>query len=381
MTAIPITVPARSHLLTLVQGLLRADWTIQSAPDEGRLERNGQRVILRTGGLESRFRIFAFKVTGSSRGRPDERRIEITTTYPKGLVRLPEYQDVVLGIDPPSGVLVGVDPRRLEHGGSTGNASTFFDREGISQSRSGEVIVRPYATKLFAEGVEYHAFFHSDLLSAYLMALGTIHDGSSTPRPTRPATPRPMPVPQVDSSRVAGDILLLSRPYAKTTRHEPRGSLIQAFESGDLEKLKRAQVTAEELANIKRLCDENGLIGEVFCLTHERNILRKAGKPQLADKVRWISQESTFEGYDIFSYEPNGTQKLIEVKSTQGSSNTFEMSDHEWTVARRAGADYYIYRVTDVRTKPSLRILQNPIALESSGDLAKLPSGWRVTIR
>jgi hypothetical protein len=59
-------------------------------------------------------------VTGSSRGRPEERRIEITSTYPKGLPHLAKFPDIVLGYDPITNLYVGVDPQRIEHGGPTG---------------------------------------------------------------------------------------------------------------------------------------------------------------------------------------------------------------------------------------------------------------------
>ena len=91
MSILPITAPTRSHLLRVIGALTEAGWRVEHAPDNGYLVRNGQRVVLKSGQEERRFRLFVYKVTGSGRNRPDERRIEITSTYQKGLRRLRDY--------------------------------------------------------------------------------------------------------------------------------------------------------------------------------------------------------------------------------------------------------------------------------------------------
>src|SRR2546426_19890 len=108
MPRIEVTAPSKSHLLSVVQNLVATGWTPVSVPTAGRLVRNGQRLILRGGDEETRVRLFVYKVTGSSRGKPDERRIEITSTYQKGLQRLRGYRDCVLGFDPDRNMFVGV---------------------------------------------------------------------------------------------------------------------------------------------------------------------------------------------------------------------------------------------------------------------------------
>src|SRR5208283_4568243 len=110
--SIQITAPILSHLIRLTRGLVQTGWDIVESPHLGRLARNGQRIVLRTAKHDTRFRIFVYKVTQSSRGKPEERRIEITSTYPKGLARAREYSDVALGFDFDHDIFVGVDPRR-----------------------------------------------------------------------------------------------------------------------------------------------------------------------------------------------------------------------------------------------------------------------------
>jgi hypothetical protein len=100
MKLIKLQVSSLGYIQLFVEGLARGGWKLHRASDGGRMERNGQLLVLRTLGEEFRFRVFIYKVTGSSRGRPDERRIEITSTYQKGLSNVPRFRDVVLGFDP-----------------------------------------------------------------------------------------------------------------------------------------------------------------------------------------------------------------------------------------------------------------------------------------
>ncbi len=91
-----IDLPPKSHLMKVVQGLTASGWKINQSPQNARLVRNGQLIILDSKRETVRLRLFVYKVTGSSRGKPDERRIEITSTYEKGLARSPKFQDIVL---------------------------------------------------------------------------------------------------------------------------------------------------------------------------------------------------------------------------------------------------------------------------------------------
>src|SRR6266478_2548085 len=109
-----LTAPAKSHLLNVVRSLLATGWAINRIPDGGRLLRNGQKMLFKTDRLDLRVRLFVYKVTGSGRSRPEERRIEITSTYEKRLLRLARFRDVVLGYETDSEIYVGVDSQRID---------------------------------------------------------------------------------------------------------------------------------------------------------------------------------------------------------------------------------------------------------------------------
>ncbi len=70
-----------------------------------------------------------------------------------------------------------------------------------------------------------------------------------------------------------------------------------------------------------------GRAGEAFVLEIERNRLIEAERSDLARKIRWVSAEDgDGAGYDVFSFEPNGKERLIEVKTTNGAARTLFFS-------------------------------------------------------
>lgn len=374
--------PSRAgHIPQALRGLLSAGWAVRQVPRGGKLPRNGLRLVLRAAHGEVRLRLFAYKVTGSSRGRPDERRIEITSTYQKGLKRLKAYRDVVLGYDEDHNVFVGVDPERIVHGGPTGNASSFFDQAGLSHGLADRIHIRQREARLFPKGVEYHAFVKPRRLAEYFFNSAEIHSGiyaHGGPFSGRlPKTLAHYPI-AVPAGRSGGDELVLEGPQPTRRRLRIRAGLAKAYEDGNISALRGRRITPEEFEELRRRFEENGRLGEDFVLKHEKEMLRRAGRDDLAKKVRLVSLESVADGYDVLSFTPSGKRKLIEVKSTSGDSPNFEISEHEWHTARVNSNCYYVYRITRVRTTPALTILRNLVLLESQGRLTKTATGWMV---
>src|ERR1700733_12994382 len=84
-----------------------------------------------------RYRVLLFAVGGSGRSNALERRVEITSTYAGGnLVAHPGFSDLVVGIDRQGRNMIGIDPRRLQFGGSSHNASTFVYLPALDRLRS-----------------------------------------------------------------------------------------------------------------------------------------------------------------------------------------------------------------------------------------------------
>lgn len=91
-----------------------------------------------------------------------------------------------------------------------------------------------------------------------------------------------------------------------------------------------------------------GELGEQLVYENETQYLKKSGFPELAKNVRKMSDHNDKLGYDIMSYNTDGSKKLIEVKTTTGGKGLgFHISANEVKVSNENPDDYYIYRVFD----------------------------------
>jgi len=99
--------------------------------------------------------------------------------------------------------------------------------------------------------------------------------------------------------------------------------------------------TVQHIKNI-----EIGELGELFVIEQEKKRLVSAGRSDLAQKIIHISKEfGDSAGYDILSYNINGDEKMIEVKTTAGNiSDDFFLTENEYR-SMNINDNYYIYRV------------------------------------
>lgn len=106
-----------------------------------------------------------------------------------------------------------------------------------------------------------------------------------------------------------------------------------------------------------------GHAGEVFALGFERWRLLQQGAGQLAEKVRHVSAEDGDGlGYDIRSFDPDGRDRFIEVKTTSfGERTPFFVSSNEARFARDHRDSFRLYRLFDFRAGPRLFELAGPI--------------------
>jgi hypothetical protein len=90
-----------------------------------------------------------------------------------------------------------------------------------------------------------------------------------------------------------------------------------------------------------------GTAGEEFVLNLERRQLTASDRSDLARKVRWVAAEDgDGAGYDILSFDRNGAERLLEVKTTNGSARTpFFLTRNECALAVERPADWRLYRV------------------------------------
>jgi hypothetical protein len=120
-----------------------------------------------------------------------------------------------------------------------------------------------------------------------------------------------------------------------------------------------------------------GKAGEEFVVELERRQLIGADRLDLARKVRWVSvEDGDGAGYDVLSFDAAGRERLLEVKTTNGSARTpFFLTRNERAVATERPADWRIYRVHLFAKEARIFTIAPP--LESAVNLR--PEIWRAS--
>lgn len=98
-----------------------------------------------------------------------------------------------------------------------------------------------------------------------------------------------------------------------------------------------------------------GLAGELAVADLEYRRLVNAGKASLARRIDHVSQSrGDGDGYDILSFEENGREKLIEVKTTRSRAETpFFVTTNELRVSREHPDIYHLVRVYNFGRDPA----------------------------
>lgn len=99
-----------------------------------------------------------------------------------------------------------------------------------------------------------------------------------------------------------------------------------------------------------------GLAGEEFVVQFEHWRLIQLGQPRLADKVNHVSQSrGDGLGYDVLSFESDGQERFIEVKTTTfGRDTPFFVSGGELALSHVAKDQFHLYRLFEFRKSPRL---------------------------
>ena len=112
-----------------------------------------------------------------------------------------------------------------------------------------------------------------------------------------------------------------------------------------------------------------GNLGEALICSHEKMRLKIHGYEEFVRLVQIVDSPSYHPGYDIDSYEADGTEnhRYIEVKTTISKQKIqmygFHMSPNEWRVAGTIREHYCIYRLMLSEKEKTLIILRDPVNL------------------
>ena len=136
----------------------------------------------------------------------------------------------------------------------------------------------------------------------------------------------------------------------------------------------------------KRKTEESkkiGKAGEDHVYDYEFNKLKNAGREDLAKKIRKHYELYEFPGWDLTSYDENGNEIYIEVKSARGKEkNSLDITSNEWEAAIKNGDQYYIYIVINALNE-NIKILervQNPNKLVEENILELSPSVYEIKL-
>jgi hypothetical protein len=99
-----------------------------------------------------------------------------------------------------------------------------------------------------------------------------------------------------------------------------------------------------------------GRAGEELAVRFERERLRRIGEPKLAANVQPVALIlGDHLGYDILSFEQDGRERLIEVKTTRfGAWTPFFASRNEVNVSQQRAEQYQLYRIFAFNSQPRL---------------------------
>lgn len=120
-----------------------------------------------------------------------------------------------------------------------------------------------------------------------------------------------------------------------------------------------------------------GAAGEEFIMGIERQRLVGVERPDLARKIRWIAAEDgDGAGYDVLSFESDGKERLIEVKTTNGAARTpFFLTRNEHEVAESRPDSWHLYRVHLFAQSPRVFTIRPPL----DEALSLRAETWRAT--
>jgi hypothetical protein len=129
--------------------------------------------------------------------------------------------------------------------------------------------------------------------------------------------------------------------------------------SGPIERLIRKFDPAERDFRNRKL----GKSGEELVLHQERANLIRLERPDLARKIRWVSEEDgDGAGYDILSFDRTGNERFLEVKTTVGPNTTpFYITRNELSFSDERPDAFRLCRVFAFAKQPQMFELNPPL--------------------
>lgn len=128
---------------------------------------------------------------------------------------------------------------------------------------------------------------------------------------------------------------------------------------------------------------KNGDRGEELVLRNEIEKIKQWGLPdEILSKVRRVSLESDDYGFDILSFDKDGNERYLEVKTTKsnGMNFSFILTKNEFEQAKKYGNKYSFVIVFDILNNPHIWYMGNPF-VEEPYKVKIQPFQYRVDVK
>lgn len=167
---------------------------------------------------------------------------------------------------------------------------------------------------------------------------------------------RPAEVPVLDDF----DDFVVKTPQPKTSVNEPRDALRHRL------PIKRDYLERESRNR------SLGLAGELLVVEYEARRLHAIGATILANRIEHISRtKGDGAGYDILSFDEDGRERFIEVKTTAYEAETpFFVTPNEVSFSSEQPSQFHLYRLFNFRQKPRMFTLAGSVAANFRLDAA-----------
>lgn len=121
-----------------------------------------------------------------------------------------------------------------------------------------------------------------------------------------------------------------------------------------------------------------GLAGEKLAMEFEARRLHELGAKHLIDRIEHVSVErGDGPGFDILSFDGDGRERFIEVKTTAYVAETpFFVSRNEVDFSAAKADQFHLYRLFEFRRRPRMFVLPGNISASCALD----PIGYRASL-
>ena len=157
--------------------------------------------------------------------------------------------------------------------------------------------------------------------------------------------------PNAESLDIIAETTIDDSALDKNQKNISKDYDIPVFTPREKIKKKISKISIVYLSKKKRRTEQSkkiGTAGEEHVYAYEYNKLKNLNKKDLADKIKKHFEIYEYPGWDITSFDKDGHEIYIEVKSTKGAEiNQLEITSNEWEAAKIYGQKYYIYLVNN----------------------------------